>query len=81
MDKKVIVYSTSTCPYCRMAKDYLTKNNITFVDKNVAEDRVAAKEMIERTGQRGVPVIDIDGTIIVGFNQSEINQALGLSGN
>lgn len=80
MDKKIIVYSTPTCPYCRMAKDYLTKNNITFVEKDVAEDREAAKEMIERTGQRGVPVIDIDGQIIVGFNQSEISRALGLSG-
>lgn len=79
MDKKVIVYSTTTCPYCRMAKDYLTKYNISFVNKDVSEDREAAKEMIERTGQRGVPVIDVDGKIIVGFNQSEIKEALNIS--
>lgn len=78
MDKKVIIYSTPTCPYCRMAKDYLSKHNINFVDRNVAEDQEAAKEMIERTGQRSVPVIDIEGKIIIGFNQAEINQALGI---
>lgn len=79
MDKKVTIYSTPTCPYCRLAKDYLAKHSITFVDKNVADDREAAKEMIERTGQRGVPVIDIDGQIIVGFNQTAIKQALGIN--
>ncbi len=80
MDKQVVVYSTPTCPYCRMAKDYLKQNNINFIDKNVAEDREAAKEMIERTGQRGVPVMDIDGKIIVGFDKPAINQALGING-
>ncbi len=80
MDKQVVVYSTPTCPYCRMAKDYLKQNNINFIDKNVAEDREAAKEMIDRPGQRGVPVMDIDGKIIVGFDKPAINQALGING-
>ena len=73
---KVIVYSTETCPYCVMAKDYLKKNNVEFEDINVNENHDAAKEMIEKSGQRGVPVIDIDSQIIIGFDQAAIEKAL-----
>jgi len=70
------VYSTPTCPYCDMAKDYFKENNIEFKDVDVSTDHVAAAEMVEKSGQRGVPVIDIEGEIIVGFNVPAIKEAL-----
>ena len=75
---KVIVYSTSTCPWCIKAKEFLKENNIEFEDKNTGEDEAARNEMIEKSGQMGVPVLDIDGTIIVGFDQEAIKKALNL---
>ncbi len=64
---KVIVYSTPSCPYCVYAKEYFKKNNVPFEDIDVTRDRVKAQEMVTKSGQMGVPVIDIDGTILVGF--------------
>jgi glutaredoxin-like YruB-family protein len=64
---KVIVYSTPSCPYCVYAKSYFKENNVVFEDVNVATDRAKAQEMVSKSGQMGVPVIDIDGKIIVGF--------------
>lgn len=78
MDKKIIVYSTSTCPYCRMVKEFLKENNIEFIEYDVGENREKLEEMIKKSGQLGVPVIDIDGKIIVGFNKEEIKKELGL---
>ncbi|MBS3128393.1 glutathione S-transferase N-terminal domain-containing protein [Candidatus Woesearchaeota archaeon] len=75
---KVIVYSTPSCPYCHMAKDYLKEHKIPFQDINVAEDAKAGQEMVKKSGQRGVPVIDIDGEIIIGFDQDAIAAALGI---
>ncbi len=76
--KKIIIYSTPTCPYCKMVKEYLKSKNIEFTDYNVADDSAKAKEMIDKSGQMGVPVIDIEGKIIVGFDQEAINRELGL---
>ena len=59
-DKKVVIYSTPTCPYCKRAKDYLTQKGIPYTDINVAEDKEKAKEMIQKSGQMGVPVIIVD---------------------
>ena len=73
---KVRVYSTESCPWCHKAKDFLKEHKIEFEDINVREDHEAAKEMIEKSGQQGVPVIDIDGHIIVGFDEEEIKKAL-----
>ena len=78
MPKKVTVYSTPTCPYCKMAKEFLKENKIKFEDVNVAENRKAQEEMIKKSGQMGVPVIDIEGAIIIGFDKQEIKKALGL---
>ena len=78
MSKKVIVYSTRTCPYCRMLKDFLKENNIIFEDYDVGENREKLEEMIKKSGQIGVPVVDIDGEIIVGFDREEIKRKLGL---
>jgi len=75
---KVTVFSTPTCPWCVKAKDYFKEKNVEFEHKNVAEDAEARKEMIEKSGQMGVPVILIDENVIVGFNKSKIDELLGL---
>ena len=75
---KVIVYSTESCPFCVDAKDFLKKNKIKFEDINVNENRKAAVEMIKKSGQTGVPVIDVDGEIIIGFDLPKIKKALKL---
>lgn len=81
MEKKkaiVKVYTTQTCPYCTMAKNFLKENGVEFVEKNVAIDRAAAVEMVEKSGQMGVPVLDINGEIIIGFNRDVIKKSLNL---
>ena len=76
---KVIVYSTPTCGFCHMAKDMFTEEGIPFTDKNVQADLEARQEMFGKTGgPTGVPVIDIDGTIIVGFDEEKVRSLLGL---
>ncbi|MDI6640133.1 MAG: glutaredoxin domain-containing protein [Methanocellales archaeon] len=74
----VKVYSTPTCPFCDMVKRYLRENDIEFEYVNVAEDAEAAKEMIEKSGRMIVPLMDIDGEIIVGFDREKLDKALGL---
>ena len=76
--KKVKVYSTSSCPYCKMLKLFLDENNVPYDDFDVGMDREKLKEMVEKSGQMGVPVIDIDGKIIVGFDKDAIRQELGI---
>lgn len=78
MDKKVKIYSTVTCPFCIRAKQFLKDNNIEFENLDVSTDQLAAQEMIRKSGQMGVPVLDIDGQIIVGFDKEKIKQALGI---
>lgn len=73
---KVKIYSTTTCPWCVRAKQWFKEQGIEFEDINVQKDEAAAKEMVEKSGQTGVPVIDINGKIIVGFNLEAIKQAL-----
>ena len=73
------VFSTPACPYCVTLKSFLKENNIQFEDIDVSKDEKALNEMIEKTGQYGVPVIDINGEIIVGFNQDRIKQLLKLT--
>jgi len=75
-DKKVVIYSTPTCPFCKRAKDYLSRKGIAYVDYNVAQDRERAKEMIQKSGQMGVPVITIDNEVVVGFNQTVLDELL-----
>ena len=75
----VKVYSTFTCSYCAMAKEFLKKNNIQFENIDVGINHKAAQEMMDRSGQMGVPVLDIDGQIIVGFDKDAVSKALGLS--
>ena len=73
---KVTVYSTPTCPWCHKVKDFLKENKIEFEDKDVSADEAARNAMAEKSGQMGVPVLDIDGTVIVGFDQEAIKKAL-----
>jgi glutaredoxin 3 len=76
MDHTVTVYSTPTCSWCQIAKDHLKTSGISFEDVDVATDMVRAKEMVEKSGQYGVPVIDIDGEIVVGFDRARIDSLL-----
>jgi glutaredoxin-like YruB-family protein len=73
---KIIVYSTSTCPYCVMAKQWLKEKKVEFEDINVGTNQEKAKEMIQKSGQMGVPVLDINGEIIIGFDRTKIENAL-----
>jgi len=75
---RVIVFSTPTCAYCRMAKNFFRQNGIRFRDVDVSRDPAAARDMVRRSGQSGVPVIDINGHIVVGFDQPKIKQLLNL---
>lgn len=75
---RVLLFSTPTCTYCNMAKRYFRENRIRFRDVDVSRDPAAARDMVRRSGQMGVPVIDIGGKIIVGFDKPKINQLLGL---
>lgn len=77
-DMKIIVYSTPTCPYCKLTKDFLKENHIAHSDIDVSSDPSMANEMVKKSGQMGVPVIDIDGQIIVGWNKAALEEALGL---
>jgi len=76
--KKVIIYTTPTCPFCMMAKRFLKDNDLDFEDFDVSTDRTKAQEMIRKSGQMAVPVLDIEGEIIVGFDRERIVKALGL---
>lgn len=76
--KRVIVFSTPTCTYCTLAKRYFREQGIRFRDVDVSKDPAAARDMVRRSGQQGVPVIDIGGKIIVGFDRPKIDQLLGL---
>lgn len=76
--RKVKIYTTHFCAYCELAKDLLNQQGIEFEEVNVQEDRAAAMEMIKKSGQTGVPVLDIGGKIIVGFDREKILEALGL---
>lgn len=74
--KKVIVYSTPTCPYCVMAKQYFIEKGVVFEDVDVSKDHARAREMVEKSGQMGVPVISIGEEITVGFQPSVLDEML-----
>ena len=78
MAKSVKVYSTSACPWCVRVKQFLKENNIEFKNLDVSTDQLAADEMMAKTGQMGVPVLDIDGEMIIGFDKEKIKLALGI---
>ncbi|PIE04044.1 MAG: NrdH-redoxin [Spirochaetales bacterium] len=72
----ISIYTTPTCGYCTVAKKYFRDNRIPFTEYDVSKDKRRAEEMVKKSGQIGVPVIDINGHIIVGFNKNEIERSL-----
>jgi glutaredoxin 3 len=76
--KTVIIYSTPTCTYCQAAKDFFSQNGVEYTEYDVAADEAKRTEMVEKTGQMGVPVIMIDEEVIVGFDQAKLKALLGL---
>ena len=76
--KKVKIYTTSTCPWCVKTKEFLKANNIFYEEINISLDEKARNEMFEKSGQLGVPVTDVEGTIIVGFDKEGLKKALKL---
>ncbi|MCX6719232.1 MAG: glutaredoxin family protein [Candidatus Taylorbacteria bacterium] len=76
--KNITIYSTPSCVYCNMAKTFFKSNNITFTEYNVATDMEKRKEMIDKTGQMGVPVIDVSGDVVIGFNEEKLKATLGI---
>jgi glutaredoxin-like YruB-family protein len=76
--KRVIVYSTPTCPHCNSLKQYLKQQQIPFRDVDVSKDQKMAQELVRKSGQQGVPQTEINGRIVVGFNRSKLNEMLGI---
>lgn len=72
------IYSTPTCPYCVTLKNFLKENNLEFEDIDVSQDQAALDEMVEKSGQMGVPVSDINGEIVVGFDREKIVKLLDI---
>lgn len=79
MSAPVLIYTTPACGYCRMAKAFFAENNIAYEEKNVAEDIFARDDMVEKSGQMGVPVIDVRGQIVIGFNKPKLSELLGVT--
>ena len=75
---KVKIYTTSTCPWCMKTKEFLKAHNVKYEEVNVGEDEKARNEMFEKSGQFGVPVTDVSGTIIVGYDKEALKKALGI---
>jgi glutaredoxin-like YruB-family protein len=75
---KVIIYTTPSCPYCQMAKAFFKEHNISYEEKDVSIDQKAVEEMIYKSGQLGVPVIDIDGQIVIGFDKEALSELLNI---
>jgi len=78
MGKEVIIYSTPTCHYCQMTKAFLKEKGIEYTDYNVAEDAEKRQEMIEKSGQMGVPVIYVGDEMMIGFDKGKLSKALGI---
>lgn len=79
MEHTVTIYSTPTCSWCQIVKEHLQNNGISFEDVDVSADMNRAREMVEKSGQSGVPVIDIDGELIIGFDRARIDTLLGIA--
>lgn len=77
---QAIIYTTPSCVYCKMAKEFFKEHNVSYEEKNVATDHDAQNEMIEKSGQMGVPVIDIGGKIIIGYDKEALAELLNIKG-
>ena len=74
----VTIYTTPTCVYCKFAKEFFHEHNVEYAEKDVAQDEQAREDMIQKSGQLGVPVIDIDGEIVIGFDKKRLSELLGI---
>jgi len=74
----VTIYTTPTCVYCKAAKEYFAENSIEYEERDVAVDEQAREEMVEKSGQLGVPVIDVKGEIVIGFDEKKLAELLGV---
>lgn len=79
MEHNVTIYTTPTCSWCHAVKDHLQSHHVSFSEVDVSVDMQKAREMVERSGQYGVPVVDIDGEIVIGFDRARINSLLGIA--
>ncbi len=75
---KIIIYTTPSCVYCKMAKEFFKENNVFYEEKDVSIDAAGRDEMIKKSGQMGVPVIDVDGKIVIGFDKKELSKLLNI---
>lgn len=76
--KKIIIYTTPTCVYCKMTKEFFAENKISYEEKDVSTDSAGREEMLKKSGQMGVPVIDIDGEIVIGFDEERLRGLIGI---
>jgi glutaredoxin-like YruB-family protein len=74
----VTIYTTPTCVYCRAAKEFFKEHNVAYEEKDVSKDEQARETMVKKSGMMAVPVIDIDGTIVIGFDRAKVSQLLGI---
>ncbi len=74
----ITIYTTPTCAYCKMAKEFFKANNVAYSERDVSADAAARDEMIKKSGQMGVPVIDVDGQLVIGFDQEKLSGLLGV---
>ncbi len=77
-EKKVTIYTTKTCPWCMKTKEFFKANNVKYSEMDVGVDEKTRNELFEKSGQFGVPVIDVNGTIIIGYNKDALMKALGM---
>lgn len=78
MAKKITIYTTPTCVYCKMTKAFFKEHDVFYEEKDVSSDAAAREEMVARSHKMGVPVIDVDGTIIFGFNKAKLSELIGV---
>jgi len=78
-EKNVVIYTTPTCVYCKAAKEFFQENDIKYEEKNVATDQEAQQAMVQKSGQMAVPVIDVGGEIVIGFDKDKLSELLGVN--
>ncbi len=78
MDKRIVIYSTPTCHFCQLTKEFLKENNVEYTEYNVAEDMDKRQEMIDKSGQMGVPVVFVGEEMFIGFDKDKLSTAIGL---
>lgn len=78
MPKKITIYTTPTCVYCKRTKAFFKENNVVYEEKDVSVDDKARDEMVAKSNQMGVPVIDVDGTLVIGFDKAKLSELIGI---